>query len=207
MKRLLSALFTVFVLAAPALAAEPFSQAGFTKAQDMGSNILVHVHAPWCPTCRAQEPAVAAVEKENPGLMVFRVDFDSQKDAVRSLNVSGQSTLIAFTGKTETGRSVGVTDAAKIRSLALAGGMMKKSSAATDRPIVLAEMKSDGMMKSDTMKDGDMAKPMAPDAMKKDDMKKDDMKKDDMKKDDMGKDDMKKDGGMSGDMKPHDKKM
>jgi len=40
-------------------------------------------------------------------LVYFVVDFDSQKDALRYFNMRMQSTLIAFKGATETGRSVG----------------------------------------------------------------------------------------------------
>lgn len=120
MKRVIAALFTLalVVVAGPSLAVQPFDKQAFMKAQDMGTPILLHVHAPWCPTCRAQEPTVGMLEKEFPKLMVFRVDYDGQKDVVKELGVSSQSTLIAFSGKTETGRSTGVTDPMKIRELA-----------------------------------------------------------------------------------------
>jgi hypothetical protein len=36
--------------------------------------------------------------------------FDAQKDVVRDLGAQMQSTLIAYDGETETGRSVGDTD-------------------------------------------------------------------------------------------------
>lgn len=111
-------------------AAEAYTKQAFMAAQEAGTLILVHVTAPWCPTCRAQKPVVAAVERENPALVVYEVDFDSQKDALRAFNVTTQSTLIAFAGKAETGRSTGVTDPMKIKELAgkatMAEGMMEK---------------------------------------------------------------------------------
>lgn len=116
--------------AGAAQAAEAFTKQAFMAAQEAGKPILVHVTAPWCPTCRAQKPVVAMVEKESPALMVYEVDFDSQKDALKAFNVTRQSTLIAFAGKAETGRSTGVTDPMKIRELAgkatMAGAMMDK---------------------------------------------------------------------------------
>lgn len=126
MKRFLATALTILVVtvSTPLLAMEPFDRMAFGKAQEMGATILVHVHAPWCPTCRAQEPTVSMLEKENPQLKVFRVDYDSQKDVVKDFRVTTQSTLIAFSGKMETGRSAGVTDPAKIRELLPKAKMM-----------------------------------------------------------------------------------
>jgi hypothetical protein len=50
-------------------------------------------------------------------LTLYQVDFDSQKDVVRSLGARMQSTLIAFHGTTEVGRSTGDTDATSIKAL------------------------------------------------------------------------------------------
>jgi thioredoxin 1 len=125
MIRLIASAFALVLLAMPALAAENFTKAAFMKAQDMGQPILVHVTAPWCPTCKAQEPTVSMLEKERADLKVFRVDFDSQKDVLKDLAVTTQSTLIAFDGMKEKARSAGETDPTKIRALVPAM-MMKK---------------------------------------------------------------------------------
>jgi hypothetical protein len=50
-------------------------------------------------------------------LVYFVVDFDSQKDAVKTFGARMQSTLIAFKGATETGRSVGDTGRDSIAAL------------------------------------------------------------------------------------------
>ena len=50
-------------------------------------------------------------------LVYFVVDFDSQKDAVKLFDARVQSTLIAFKGTTETGRSVGDTERSSIAAL------------------------------------------------------------------------------------------
>lgn len=104
----------VAMVAAPAaLAAEPipFTQAAFEQAQAQNKPILVDVYAPWCPVCRAQEPIIErmAAMPENADLVIFRVDFDSQKDVLRRFGAQRQSTLIAYRGREETGRNVGVT--------------------------------------------------------------------------------------------------
>jgi len=48
---------------------------------------------------------------------VLHVDFDSQKDALKTFSVSKQSTLIVFKGTKETGRSTGDTTSAGIEKL------------------------------------------------------------------------------------------
>jgi hypothetical protein len=56
-------------------------------------------------------------EPKFENLVYFVVDFDTQKDAVKFFGARMQSTLIAFKGATETGRSVGDTDRASIAAL------------------------------------------------------------------------------------------
>ena len=50
-------------------------------------------------------------------LQVFEVDFDGQKDLVRSFRAQMQSTLITFKGEQEVGRSVGDTRRDSIEAL------------------------------------------------------------------------------------------
>lgn len=98
----------------PAWAAtqSPFDRKAFDAAQAAGLPILVHVTASWCPVCKAQKPIVEDLGKapDFASLVIFDVDFDTQTDALRLFNAQSQSTLIAFHGMAETGRSVGDTD-------------------------------------------------------------------------------------------------
>jgi thioredoxin 1 len=90
-----------------------FTQAAFEAAQASGKPILVDVSAPWCPTCRTQAPIINSLlaKPEFKNVAVFQIDFDSQKDALKALNVRSQSTLITFKGKTEMSRTTGETKA------------------------------------------------------------------------------------------------
>jgi thioredoxin len=112
---------SLLLLALPAFAAEivPFDQARFVQVQHEGRPILVRIWASWCPTCAAQTPILEKLENESAykNLIVFMVDFDKQKDAVRAFRATEQSTLIGFKGTAETGRSVGDTDATSIEKL------------------------------------------------------------------------------------------
>lgn len=108
-------------LAGPAFATDtkPFDPKSFAAAQKAGKPIFVAIHASWCPTCKAQKPILSELmaEPKFKNLVYFIVDFDSQKDAVKYFGARMQSTLIAYKGATETGRSVGDTDRASIAAL------------------------------------------------------------------------------------------
>lgn len=106
---------------APAFAAspKPFDAKAFADAQSAGKPILVAVHASWCPTCKAQTPILGALTNDPKfkELAFFVIDFDSQKDLVQKFGVRMQSTLIAFKGNREEGRSTGDTQRESISAL------------------------------------------------------------------------------------------
>lgn len=115
------AAFAGLVSSVPSHAAEniPYTPGAFGEAQKAGKPILVEIHADWCPTCRAQAPIISDLRK-NPrlkDLVVFRVDFDGQKDVVKQFGARMQSTLIVFKGSREAGRSVGDTNGKTIETL------------------------------------------------------------------------------------------
>jgi thioredoxin 1 len=119
---LLAVVAAVALLGAlPAYAAEwkAFDAAAFAQAQKDGKPILVDIFAAWCPVCRAQNPILTQLTREPKfnDLVVFKIDFDDQKDAVRAVKATSQSTLIVYQGETEKGRSVGDTNAASIEAL------------------------------------------------------------------------------------------
>jgi thiol-disulfide isomerase/thioredoxin len=102
-----------------ALDKTPFDAKAFEAAQSAGKPILLEVHAPWCPTCKAQAPILSRLSKEPKfkNMVRFNIDFDSQKALLRKFSVQQQSTLIVFKGKHEAGRSTGDTNAVSIEAL------------------------------------------------------------------------------------------
>jgi thioredoxin 1 len=122
-RSLLAAFAVALALAATpvVLAAEskPFDQKAFEAAQAAGKPILIDVTAPWCPVCKAQAPILAKLKAEPKfkDMVSFNIDFDSQKDLLRTFNVQKQSTLIVFKGRQEAGRSTGDTNPASIEAL------------------------------------------------------------------------------------------
>ena len=99
--------------------AGPFSQQAFSATQAQGKPILVEITAPWCPVCAKQRPILSQLLSDPAfkDLVVYNIDFNSQKDAVRAMGAKMQSTLIVFKGDTEKGRSTGVSDPAAIKAL------------------------------------------------------------------------------------------
>lgn len=107
--------------AADARAAEvmKYTPAAMAAAQESGQPVLVAIQAPWCPTCAAQKPILQRIEADasNQNLRVLLVDFDTQKDVVKKLGATMQSTLIMFQGKKEVARSVGDTNQQSIEAM------------------------------------------------------------------------------------------
>ena len=104
---------------AEAAAEALYTQAAFAAAQQQGKPILVHVTASWRPVCAKQKPILAKLSAEPAykDLQIFEVDFDTQKDLLRTMNVQQQSTFIAYHGASERARSTGATDEAVIRGV------------------------------------------------------------------------------------------
>lgn len=75
-------------------------------------NVLVHVHATWCPSCKVQKKILTEVEKGN--FKVLEVDFDTDKVFLKTNKVFQQSMLIAFKNGKETARVFGITKKDKI---------------------------------------------------------------------------------------------
>lgn len=90
---------------------KPYSQAEFDKLAQEGKPVVVDVSATWCPTCKAQKPIVDGLMKQPAykDVTLLTVDFDAEKPTLKKFKVSMQSTLVAFKGGKEVGRSTGDT--------------------------------------------------------------------------------------------------
>jgi thioredoxin 1 len=115
----LMALAIATVAPASALERKPYDAAALAADQKAGKSILVHVTAPWCSTCKAQKTALDSASKDPAydDVVLYDLDFDTGGDALKALDARSQSTLIAYKGETETGRSVGDASADSIGSL------------------------------------------------------------------------------------------
>jgi thioredoxin 1 len=107
------------VQTASAAETKDFDRAAFAAAQAEGRPILIDVKAWWCPVCASQSSTIkkAVTAANYSKLVIFNVDFDKQKDVLKSFAVTKQATLIAFRGKRQTGRLDFVTDKTQINNL------------------------------------------------------------------------------------------
>lgn len=108
-----AALFALSALASIASAGQikPYTQAEFDRLTHDGKPVVIDVSATWCPTCKAQKPIVESLmaQPAYKDVTVLSVDFDAEKPTLRKFKVSMQSTLVAFKGQKEVGRSTGDT--------------------------------------------------------------------------------------------------
>ncbi len=118
-----AAMMTIVALsvAAPAAAAErqPYTPAALATAQAKGRPILVDVKAWWCPVCASQNRTIKRIVADPAynQLVIFELNFDSQKAERQALSVNRQATLIGYRGQRQVGRLDFVTDKAKIGEL------------------------------------------------------------------------------------------
>ena len=112
---LLTAVAATVMTAAPVQAAEvrKFDSASFEAAKAAGRPILVDVKAWWCPVCGSQNRTIKAATAGNPAydkLVIFEINYDSQKPEWQALGVRKQGTLIGYKGRSEIGRIEFKTD-------------------------------------------------------------------------------------------------
>lgn len=112
---------TLAVSASLAVAGEikPYTPLAFNQLTHAGKPVVVEVSATWCPTCKAQKPIIEGLMKQPAyhDVTVLTVNFDSNEAALKKFKVGMQSTLVAFKGVSEVGRSVGDTTPSGIENL------------------------------------------------------------------------------------------
>ncbi|WP_199099615.1 thioredoxin family protein [Dyella sp. ASV21] len=97
----------------------PFNQGPYQQAVAAGKPVVVYFHADWCPTCRAQQPIVDRLAREQgfAPVTIFVADFDKETALEKSLKVDHQSTFVVFKQGHEVGRSTGQTAESAIRAV------------------------------------------------------------------------------------------
>ena len=98
---------------------EAYTPQRFQQLTGEGKPVLVAIHADWCPTCKAQKPILHELmgKPEYKEVTELTVDYDKDKTAVQRFKAHMQSTLVAFRGDKEVGRSVGDTTPAGLEAL------------------------------------------------------------------------------------------
>jgi thioredoxin 1 len=110
-------ILTAIALPTWAPAQEGYEPGSFEQALASGPTV-VHVYAGWCPVCRVQKPVLATLAKEQAlaGVRFFTVDFDKDRQFLRTYRVGNQSVILLFKDGREAARLIGITDAESIRA-------------------------------------------------------------------------------------------
>jgi thiol-disulfide isomerase/thioredoxin len=106
-------LLALSAMASLALAGDikPFNQKDFDQLTSAGKPVVLDISATWCPTCKAQKPILDGLMQQPAyqDVTLMTIDFDTNKPTLKKYKVTMQSTLVAFKGAKEVGRSVGDT--------------------------------------------------------------------------------------------------
>ena len=82
--------------------------------------MVVDFYADWCGPCRMMAPTLDDFARSRAGeVLVLKLNTDQNPVTPQRFGIRGIPTLIAFHRGQETGRNVGVTDAAQLVELAV----------------------------------------------------------------------------------------
>lgn len=96
---------------------KPYSADALAAAEKAGQPVVLHFHANWCPTCRAQDKTLESMKGEKGlDLTILTVNYDAEKDLKKRFGVRAQSTMVVLKGTKETARLAGDTSADGIRA-------------------------------------------------------------------------------------------
>jgi thiol-disulfide isomerase/thioredoxin len=98
----------------------PITAADLAEIEKKGKSAVISVHADWCSTCKSQDKVLANFMKdpEFKNVTFYQLEFDTQKDLLKTLKVRSQSTIIVFKGGKEVARATGDTKEAALSKLA-----------------------------------------------------------------------------------------
>ena len=94
-----------------------YNQQEFDTLLAQGKTIVVHIHADWCGTCKAQDVQINAAmnASEFKDVAFLEVDYDIQRKALKFFNIKIQSTIIIFKNGKEIDRIAAERDATELQ--------------------------------------------------------------------------------------------
>lgn len=99
-------------------AGQTYNQQVFENLISQGKTVVVHIHADWCGTCKAQDVQINAAMNaaEFKDVTFLEVDYDGQRKAVTFFKAKIQSTIIIFKNGKEIDRSATEREAAELQA-------------------------------------------------------------------------------------------
>jgi len=96
---------------------QDFDRAKFENALADGKTVLLDFYAPWCPTCRANEPVLDTFFDGSSDIVGFRVDYDTATILRQKYGVTVQSTYIVVNRMQELNRYTGSLNSSRLSRL------------------------------------------------------------------------------------------
>jgi thiol-disulfide isomerase/thioredoxin len=99
-------------------AGRTYNQQEFETLVSQGKTVIVHIHADWCGTCKAQDVQINAAMNaaDFKDVTFLEVDYDGQRKAVNFFKTKIQSTIIIFKNGKEIDRSVAEREAPELQA-------------------------------------------------------------------------------------------
>jgi thiol-disulfide isomerase/thioredoxin len=114
----LIALFALAISTQVFAAGQTYNQQVFENLISQGKTVVVHIHADWCGTCKAQDVQINAAMNtaEFKDVTFLEVDYDGQRKSVTFFKAKIQSTIIIFKNGKEVDRSAMEREAAELQA-------------------------------------------------------------------------------------------
>jgi thioredoxin 1 len=112
------AVLFLFISQQASAAGKFYTQQEFDSLLALGKPIVVHIHADWCGTCKAQDVQINAAmnSAEFKDVTFLEVDYDTQRKILKFFNIKIQSTLIIFKNGKEVDRIAMERDAVELQT-------------------------------------------------------------------------------------------
>lgn len=100
-------------------AGQPITATQLAEIEKQGKSAVISVHADWCSTCKTQDKILSEFMKnpEYKNVTFYQLEYDTQKDLLKTLKVRSQSTIIVFKNGKEVARATGDTKESALAKL------------------------------------------------------------------------------------------
>lgn len=100
-------------------AGQPITATQLAEIEKQGKSAVISVHADWCSTCKTQDKVLSEFMKnpEYKNVIFYQLEYDTQKDLLKTLKVRSQSTIIIFRNGKEVARATGDTKESALAKL------------------------------------------------------------------------------------------
>ena len=89
----------------------------FEQIKNGDQTVLIDFYADWCGPCRMVAPIVEELAKDNPDVVIGKVNVDDDPELAQAYGVMSIPTLIVLKGGKEVARSTGARPKAQLQAM------------------------------------------------------------------------------------------